>query len=110
MSILSGFKSFERYLLTDTGYQLVSQVTQARDVKFQDGKTAQDKLGGMDGIATTLSAVNSATSTSMVASATAVKEAYNTLNSNLTQKVDASALGTQTIMLLTGTTLTITTK
>ena len=48
MSILSGFKSFERYLKvpTDDGnkYQLVSEKTLSKDVIFDDNSNLNDKI------------------------------------------------------------------
>ena len=48
MAILSGFKSFERYLKvpTDDGnkYQLMSERTFAKDVIFDDGKNLNNKV------------------------------------------------------------------
>ena len=48
MAILSGFKSFERYLKvpTDNGnkYQLMSERTFAKDVIFDDGKNLNNKV------------------------------------------------------------------
>ena len=37
MSIISGFKSYERYIKTDTGYQKTSERTLAKDVLLGDG-------------------------------------------------------------------------
>ena len=48
MAILSGFKSFERYLKvpSDDGnkYQLMSERTFAKDVIFDDGKNLNNKV------------------------------------------------------------------
>ena len=50
MSIVSGYKKFKKYILTSSGFQLVSHWTKANTLEFDDGKTAQDKLGAIDGI------------------------------------------------------------
>ena len=50
MSIASGYKKFKKYILTSSGFQLVSHWTKANTLEFDDGKTAQDKLGAIDGI------------------------------------------------------------
>ena len=50
MSIASGYKKFKKYILTSSGFQLVSHWTKANALEFDDGKTAQDKLGAIDGI------------------------------------------------------------
>jgi len=59
MSILSGYKKYKRYLLTDSGYQLCSQWTSSNTVHFDDGKTAQIKLGAISGITDSLTATSS---------------------------------------------------
>lgn len=50
MSIVSGYKKFKKYILTSSGFQLVSHWTNANTLQFDDGKTAQAKLGTIDGI------------------------------------------------------------
>lgn len=59
MSILSGYKKFKRYVLTDSGYQLCSQWTSSNTVHFDDGNTAQTKVGAINGITDSLTATNS---------------------------------------------------
>lgn len=48
MSILSGFKSFKRHILTDDGYQLMSEWQQARDVEFTDGDNLEEKFSTLE--------------------------------------------------------------
>ena len=48
MSILSGFKSFEKYIKKQDGYQLMSERTHARDVLFDDNKNLADKFGNTE--------------------------------------------------------------
>lgn len=66
MAILSGFKSFERYLKvpSDDGnkYQLMSERTFAKDVIFDDGKNLNNKV---DKINTELSKINTELSQSL---------------------------------------------
>lgn len=59
MSILSGYGKFKRYLLTNEGYKLCSQWTSSNTVHFDDNKTAQTKLGAIDGITDSLTATSS---------------------------------------------------
>lgn len=59
MSILNGYGKYKRYVLTDSGYKLCSQWTSSNTVHFDDGKTAQTKLGAIDGITDSLTATNS---------------------------------------------------
>lgn len=59
MSILNDYGKFKRYLLTDAGYQLCSQWTSSNTVHFDDGKTAQDKLGAINGITDSLTSGSS---------------------------------------------------
>ena len=46
MSILSGFKRFERYMPTEDGlnWQMVSQKTLAKDVILDNGTNAEDNI------------------------------------------------------------------
>lgn len=52
MAILSGFKSFERYLKvpTDDGnkYQLVSERTLAKDIIFNDNINLENKMNSVE--------------------------------------------------------------
>lgn len=74
MSILTGFKKVKNYILTSSGYQLLSRWTSSQTVEFDDGKTAQSKLGEINGIAKTYVDMKKATDNSMAASAKAVME------------------------------------
>ena len=56
MSILSGYGKFKRYVLTDSGYKLCSHWTSSNTVEFDDGNTAQTKLGAISGITDSLTA------------------------------------------------------
>lgn len=76
MSIVSGYKKFKKYILTSSGFQLVSHWTNANTLQFDDGKTAQAKLGAIDGI----SSSKDSSSDKIAASTKLVSE----LNSNLT--------------------------
>ena len=75
MSIVSGYKKFKKYILTSSGFQLVSHWTNANTLQFDDGKTAQAKLGAIDGI----SSSKDSSSDKIAASTKLVSE----LNSNL---------------------------
>lgn len=59
MSILSGYGKFKRYVLTNSGYKLCSQWTSSNTVHFDDGNTAQTKVGAINGITDSLTAANS---------------------------------------------------
>ena len=74
MSILTGFKKVKNYILTSSGYQLLSRWTSSQTVEFDDGKTAQTKLGEINGIAKTYVDMKKATDNSIAASAKAVME------------------------------------
>ena len=76
MSILTGFKKVKNYILTSSGYQLLSRWTSSQTVEFDDGKTAQAKLGEINGIAKTYDDMKKATDNSMAASAKAVMEGF----------------------------------
>ena len=78
MSIVSGYKKFKKYILTSSGFQLVSHWTNANTLQFDDGKTAQAKLGAIDGI----SSSKDSSSDKIAASTKLVSE----LNSNFDTK------------------------
>lgn len=87
MSILSGYKKVKNYIETGSGKKLLSRWTSSNTVEFNDGKTAQTKVGAIKGITTS----TSATETGYAADATTVaalnqslgnlKTDFNKLNS-----------------------------
>lgn len=68
MSILSGYKKVKNYIETGSGKKLLSRWTSSNTVEFEDGKTAQTKVGAIKGITTS----TSATETGYAADATTV--------------------------------------
>lgn len=92
MSILSGYGKFKRYVLTDSGYKLCSQWTSSNTVHFDDGKTAQTKLGAISGITDSLTSTNSNIALSAKSGKnlqdqiTSLNADINTLNTNLRSK------------------------
>ena len=82
MSIVSGYKKFKKYILTSSGFQLVSHWTKANTLEFDDGKTAQAKLGAIDGI----SSSRESNSDKIAASTALVSE----LNSDLSCRYNAA--------------------
>lgn len=52
MSILSGYKKVKNYIETGSGKKLLSRWTSSNTVEFEDGKTAQTKVGAIKGITT----------------------------------------------------------
>lgn len=64
MSVLDGFKKIKKHEKLADGYKLLSQWTSSHSVEFDDGKTAQEKLGGIDGITDSLESDSSVTSLS----------------------------------------------
>lgn len=83
MSIASGYKKFKKYILTSSGFQLVSHWTKANTLEFDDGKTAQDKLGAIDGI----SSSRESNSDKIAASTALVSELNSDLGGLLTPKI-----------------------
>lgn len=95
MSIVSGYKKFKKYILTSSGFQLVSHWTNANTLQFDDGKTAQAKLGAIDGI----SSSKDSSSDKIAASTKLVSE----LNSNLQElKEGIMKIATKTVTVTTG--------
>lgn len=83
MSILSGYKKVKDRILTSSGYQLLSRWTSSNTVDFDDGKTAQTKVGAINGIVKDKNSLSTVTDDSFAASAVAVKDAIADVNSNL---------------------------
>lgn len=82
MSILSGYGKFKRYVLTDNGYKLCSQWTSSNTVYFDDGNTAQTKVGAINGITDSLTATNSSIALSAAAGKN-LQDQVTTLNTGL---------------------------
>lgn len=59
MSVLSGYSKYKRYILTSSGYKLCSHWTSSNTVHFDDGKTAQIKVGAINGITDSLTSTSS---------------------------------------------------
>lgn len=76
MSILSGYKKVKNYIETGSGKKLLSRWTSSNTVEFNDGKTAQTKVGAIKGITTS----TSATETGYAADATTVAALNQSLN------------------------------
>ena len=89
MSILTGFKKVKNYILTSSGYQLLSRWTSSQTVEFDDGKTAQTKLGEINGIAKTYVDMKKATDNSMAVSAKAVMEGLENSSALISMTQDA---------------------
>ena len=82
-------------------WQRISFWTKACDVEFDDGKTAEEKLGKINSITDSLDSISSNTALSAAAG--------NNLQNQVTQiKNTINNLGTQVTMTLDGTTLIIT--
>lgn len=88
MSILSGYKKVKNYIETGSGKKLLSRWTSSNTVEFNDGKTAQTKVGAIKGITTS----TSATETGYAADATTVA-ALNQSLGNLSNKQDWEKIG-----------------
>lgn len=88
MSILSGYKKVKNYIETGSGKKLLSRWTSSNTVEFNDGKTAQTKVGAIKGITTS----TSATETGYAADATTVA-ALNQSLGDLSNKQDWKKIG-----------------
>lgn len=80
MSILSGYKKVKNYIETGSGKKLLSRWTSSNTVEFNDGKTAQTKVGAIKGITTS----TSATETGYAADATTVAALNQSLDKKYT--------------------------
>ena len=90
MSILSGYKKVKDRILTSSGYQLLSRWTSSNTVDFDDGKTAQTKVGAINGIIKDKNSLSTVTDDSFAAGAVAVKDAIADVNGKLNQNTDLS--------------------
>lgn len=82
MSIQSGYKKVKDYILESSGYKLLSRWTSSNTVEFDDGTTAQDKVGAVKGI----TASTTATDAGYAASATQMNP---NVSGSLAAKVDS---------------------
>lgn len=89
MSILSGYKKVKDRILTSSGYQLLSRWTSSNTVDFDDGKTAQTKVGAINGIIKDKNSLSTVTDDSFAAGAVAVKDAIADVNSKLSTETEA---------------------
>lgn len=85
MAILSGYSKVKDRILTSSGYKLLSRWTSSNTVDFDDGKTAQTKLGAINGIVKDSSSLSTVTDSSFAAGAVAVKEALADVNGKLSK-------------------------
>lgn len=97
MSILSGYKKVKDRILTSSGYQLLSRWTSSNTVDFDDGKTAQTKVGAINGIIKDKNSLSTVTDDSFAAGAVAVKDAIADVNSKLNSKVSITNGGVSII-------------
>ncbi len=81
MSIQSGYKKVKDYILESSGYKLLSRWTSSNTVEFDDGQTAETKVGAVKGI----TASTTATDTGYAASATQMNP---NVSGSLAAKVD----------------------
>lgn len=88
MSILSGYKKVKNYIETGSGKKLLSRWTSSNTVEFEDGKTAQTKVGAIKGITTSTNTKE----TGYAADATTVA-ALNQSLGDLSNKQDWKKIG-----------------
>ena len=83
MSILSTFKKYKDYILTENGYQLSSRWTKSDAVVMGDGtddtNTLESNLGAIKGITSDLACEDTNVAASMSAVGTAITELNNNL-------------------------------
>ncbi len=95
MSILSGYGKYKRYILTDEGYKLCSHWTSSNTVEFDDGNTAETKVGSINGISDSLTANNSNVALS-TAGGFNLQSQIDELNTNLNLKLNSDKIFTVT--------------
>ena len=86
MSVLSGYSKYKRYILTSSGYKLCSHWTSSNTVHFDDGKTAQIKVGAINGITDSLTSTSSNVALSSKAGKS-LQDQVTQLNTGLETKI-----------------------
>ena len=76
MAIVSGYQKMKDYIKQTSGYQLLSRWANANTLECDDGKTLQDKVGGISGISSSLTA----NSTTQAASTNLTNQLYQNIS------------------------------
>lgn len=91
MSILSGWKKAKKYIKTADGYKKQSLDTSSETVYMNDGNTAEQSLGAIQGITDSLTATSSNVALS-AAGGKSLQDQITTVNNNLSNKADKTEL------------------
>ncbi len=84
MPISPGYKKMKNYLKESGKFKLISRWTNANTVECDDGKTVQSKIGGIDGISSSLG-VNDSTQAASTKLTYQLSQNINSINSNINQ-------------------------
>ena len=76
MAIVSGYQKMKDYIKQTSGYQLLSRWANANTLECDDGETLQNKVGGISGISSSLTA----NSTTQAASTNLTNQLYQNIN------------------------------
>ena len=76
MAIVSGYQKMKDYIKQSSGYKLLSRWANANTLECDDGKTLQNKVGGISGISSSLTA----NSTTQAASTNLTNQLYQNMN------------------------------
>ena len=76
MAIVSGYQKMKDYIKQTSGYQLLSRWANANTLECDDGETLQNKVGGISGISSSLTA----NSTTQAASTNLTNQLYQNMN------------------------------
>ena len=82
MAIVSGYQKMKDYIKQSSGYKLLSRWANANTVECDDGKTLQNKVGGISGISSSLTA-NSTTQAASTNLTNQLYQNFSQLNSEL---------------------------
>lgn len=77
MAIVSGYQKMKDYIKQSSGYKLLSRWANANTLECDDGKTLQNKVGGISGISSSLTA----NSTTQAASTNLTNQLYQNITS-----------------------------
>ena len=82
MSIVSGYTQMKNYLKESGKFKLISRWTSANTVECDDGKTVQSKIGGINGISSSLS-TNDGTQAASTILTNQLAQNINSINGNI---------------------------
>lgn len=91
MAIVSGYQKMKDYIKQSSGYKLLSRWANANTIECDDAQTVQNKIGGITGISSSLTA-NSSTQAASTQLTNQLYQNINQLNSEIEALNDEGAI------------------